>query len=68
MDISDILPRVTLVAPSVPDSVAIEYLRQAAYTAAKESRLLERTVRLTLQTGVTDYYLEQGSEQIMLIK
>ena len=68
VDISDMLPRVTLVAKGVPDSIAIEYLRQAAHTFARESRLLERTVRITLQQGVGDYYLEQGSEQITLIK
>lgn len=68
VDISDMLPRVTLVAKGVPDSVAIEYLRQAAYTVAKDSRLLERTARLTLQKGVGDYYLEPGSEQITLLK
>lgn len=68
MDISDMLPRVTLVAKGVPDSIAIEYLRQAAYTLARESRLLERTLKIELQGGVGDYYLEQGSEQIMLVK
>lgn len=68
MDIADILPRVTLVAQGVPDSIAIEYIRQSAYTIARESRLLERTARITLQAGVADYYLEPGSEQIILLK
>nr|DAN28313.1 MAG TPA: hypothetical protein [Caudoviricetes sp.]DAV24846.1 MAG TPA: hypothetical protein [Caudoviricetes sp.] len=68
IDIDTILPRVTLVAEGVPDSIAIEYIRQAAYTVARESRLLERTIKITLQTGVTDYYLEQGSEQIINVK
>ena len=58
----------TLVAEGVPDSIAIEYIRQAAYTVARESRLLERTIKITLQTGVTDYYLESGSEQILNVK
>lgn len=68
IDISELLPRVTLIAKGVPDSIAIEYLRQSAYTLAKDSRVSERTARLTLQKGVNDYYLEQGSEQIMLMK
>lgn len=68
IDISEMLPRVTLVAEGVPDSVAIEYLRQSAYTVARESRLLERTVRIETQRGVDDYYLEPGSEQITLLK
>ena len=62
IDIAEILPRVTLVAEGVPDSIAIEYIRQAAYTVARESRLLERTIKITLQTGVTDYYLEHGTD------
>lgn len=68
IDISEMLPRVTLVAKGVPDSIAIEYLRQSAYTFAKESRLLERTIRINTQQGVDDYYLENGSEQIVTIK
>lgn len=68
VDIAEMLPRVTLVAKGVPDSIAIEYLRQSAYTVARESRLLERTVRLKTQKGVDDYYLENGSEQIILVK
>lgn len=66
--IADMLPRVTLVANGVPDSIAIEYLRQSALTVARESRLLERKVRIELQEGVDDYYLENGSEQISLVK
>lgn len=68
VDISVMLPRVTLVAQGVSDSIAIEYLRKAAYILARESRLLERTARITLQKSVVDYYLENGSEQITLLK
>ncbi|MBF0785776.1 hypothetical protein E4T80_09925 [Muribacter muris] len=66
--LDEFLPRVTLVAKGVPDDVALEYLRQAAMTLARESRLLKRELHLDVQAGVRDYYLHAGdNEQVHLI-
>lgn len=66
--LDEFLPRVTLVAKGVPDDVALEYIRQAAHTLARESRLLKRELRLDVQAGVRDYYIQAGdNEQVHLI-
>lgn len=63
--LTEFLPRVTLVAKGVPDDVALEYIRQAAQTLARDSRLLKRDLRLDVQAGVRDYYLDNGDfEQV----
>lgn len=63
--LTEFLPRVTLVAKGVPDDVALEYIRQAAQTLARDSRLLQRELRLDVQAGVRDYYLDNGDfEQV----
>lgn len=68
IELEAFLPRVTLVAKGVPDDVALEYLRQAAQTLARESRLLKRELTLDVQAGVRDYYLENGdNEQVHYI-
>lgn len=68
ISLTEFLPRVTLVAKGVPEDVALEYLRQAAQTLARESRLLKRELRLDVQAGVRDYYLANGdNEQVHLI-
>lgn len=66
--LDEFLPRVTLVAKGVPDDVALEYIRQAAHTLARESKLLKRELRLDVQAGVRDYYIQAGdNEQVHLI-
>lgn len=66
--LDEFLPRVTLVAKGVPDDVALEYIRQAAHTLARDSRLLKRELRLDVQAGVRDYYIQAGeNEQVHLI-
>lgn len=57
ISLAEFLPRVTLIAKGVPDDVALEYLRQAAQTLARDSLLLKRELRLDVQAGVRDYYL-----------
>lgn len=65
ISLTEFLPRVTLVAQGVPDDVALEYLRQAAQTLARDSLLLKRELRLDVQAEVRDYYLEPGDfEQV----
>lgn len=65
ISLTEFLPRVTLVAKGVPDDVALEYLRQSAQTLARDSLLLQRDLRLDVQAGVRDYYLENGdAEQV----
>lgn len=69
ISLTEFLPRITLIAKGVPDDVALEYLRQSAQTLARESRLLKRELRLDVQTGVRDYYLEQGeNEQVHYVE
>lgn len=63
IELSEFLPRVTLIAKGVPDDVALEYLRQSAQTLARESRLLKRELRLDIQAGVRDYYLDNGDHE-----
>lgn len=66
--LEEFLPRVSLVAKGVPDDVALEYLRQAAMRLARESKLLKRELRLDVQAGVRDYYIQSGdNEQVHLI-
>lgn len=60
---TEFLPRVTLIAKGVPDDVALEYLRQSAQTLARDSRLLKRELRLDVQAGVRDYYLDNGDHE-----
>lgn len=65
VSLAEFLPRVTLVAKGVPDDIALEYIRQACQTIARDSLLLERTLELDVQEGVRDYYLENGdAEQV----
>ena len=65
ISLAEFLPRVTLIAKGVPDDVALEYLRQAAQTLARDSLLLKRELRLDVQAGVRDYYLDNGdAEQV----
>lgn len=65
ISLTEFLPRVTLIAKGVPDDVALEYLRQAAQTLARDSLLLKRELRLDVQAGVRDYYLDNGdAEQV----
>lgn len=63
ISLTEFLPRVTLVAKGVPDDVALEYLRQACQTVAREALLLERVLELDVQAGVRDYYLENGNAE-----
>lgn len=63
VSLTEFLPRVTLIAKGVPDDVALEYLRQAAQTLARDSRLLKRELRLDVQAGVRDYYLDNGEHE-----
>lgn len=63
ISLTEFLPRVTLVAKGVPEDVALEYLRQSAQTLARESRLLKRELRLDVQAGVRDYYLDNGENE-----
>lgn len=66
--LDEFLPRVSLVAKGVPDDVALEYLRQSAHKLARNALLLKRELRLDVQAGVKDYYLETGeNEQVHLI-
>lgn len=69
ISLTEFLPRVTLVAKGVPDDVALEYLRQACQTVARDSLLLKRELRLDVQAGVRDYYLENGdAEQVHYVE
>lgn len=61
--LEEFLPRITLIAKGVPDDVALEYLRQSAQTLARDSLLLKREIRLDVQAGVRDYYLENGDNE-----
>lgn len=61
--LTEFLPRVTLVAQGVPDDVAVEYLRQAAFHFARDSLLLKRELRFDVQAGVRDYYLSNGDHE-----
>lgn len=63
VSLAEFLPRVTLIAKGVPDDVALEYLRQAAQTLARDSLLLKRELRLDVQALVRDYYLENGDNE-----
>lgn len=63
VDLGEFLPRVSLVAKGVPDDVALEYLRQSAQTLARDSLILKREVRLDVQAGVRDYYLDNGDNE-----
>lgn len=66
--LEEFLPRVSLVAKGVPDDVALEYLRKAAFQLARDSLLLKRELRLDVQAGVQDYYLTNGeNEQVHFI-
>ncbi|WP_439291466.1 phage adaptor protein [Lonepinella koalarum] len=69
ISLTEFLPRVTLIAKGVPDDVALEYLRQSAQIFCQQSRLLKRELRLDVQVGVRDYYLEQGdNEQVHVVQ
>lgn len=66
--LTEFLPRITLVAKGVPEDVALEYIRQACQTLARDSLLLKRELRLDVQAQVRDYYLENGDfEQVHYI-
>lgn len=67
--LEEFLPRITLIAKGVPDDVALEYLRQACQTLARDSLLLQRDLYLDVQAQVRDYYLEAGDfEQVHYVR
>lgn len=67
--LTEFLPRITLIAKGVPDDVALEYIRQACQTLARDSLLLKRDLHLDVQAGVRDYYLENGdNEQVHYVR
>lgn len=65
VDLREFLPRVTLSAQGVPESVALEFLGQAAIDLARGAHLLKRHAKLDIQRGVRDYFLgSNGREQV----
>lgn len=65
VSLTEFLPRITLIAKGVPDDIALEYIRQACQTLARDALLLQRDLYLDIQAQVRDYYLTQGDfEQV----
>lgn len=65
VSLTEFLPRITLIAKGVPDDIALEYIRQACQTLARDALLLQRDLYLNIQAQVRDYYLTHGEfEQV----
>jgi len=58
VSLDEFLPEVVLSAPGVPVEIAKSYIRQAVIDMAEKTNMLQRRVRIDLQSGASNYLLE----------